>query len=133
MSGEIAQVQGTTARPRVLIVGAGFGGIECAKALKHTHVDVTIVDRNNHHCFQPLLYQVATAALTPSQIAWPIRSLLRDQANVTTYLAEIDGVDPAQRQVRAGALTLPYDYLVLAAGSTHSYFGHDEWAQVAPG
>jgi len=120
-------------RPRVLIVGAGFGGLLCAKALKHADVDVTIVDRNNHHCFQPLLYQVATAALTPSQIAWPIRSLLRDQANVTTYLAEIDGVDLDKREARAGALRLPYDYLVLATGATHSYFGHDEWAAVAPG
>jgi NADH dehydrogenase len=120
-------------RPRVLIVGAGFGGIECAKALKHADVDVTIVDRNNHHCFQPLLYQVATAALTPSQIAWPIRTLLRDQANATTYLAEINGVDADKREAKAGGLTLPYDFLVLATGSTHSYFGHEEWADVAPG
>lgn len=121
------------ARPRVLIVGAGFGGLLCAKALKHADVDVTIVDRNNHHCFQPLLYQVATAALTPSQIAWPIRALLRDQANVTTYLAEIDGIDLEKREARAGDIKLPYDYLVLATGATHSYFGHDEWARVAPG
>lgn len=120
-------------RPRVLIVGAGFGGLQCAKALKHAEVDITIVDRNNHHCFQPLLYQVATAALTPSQIAWPIRALLRGQANATTYLAEIDGVDLAKREARAGAIRLPYDYLVLAIGATHSYFGHDEWAPFAPG
>jgi NADH dehydrogenase len=123
----------SSARPRVLIVGAGFGGLQCAKALRHTEVDITIVDRNNHHCFQPLLYQVATAALTPSQIAWPIRALLRGQANATTYLAEIDRIDLAQREARAGDVRLPYDYLVLATGATHSYFGHDEWAPLAPG
>lgn len=120
-------------RPRVLIVGAGFGGIECAKALKRANVDVTIVDRNNHHCFQPLLYQVATAALTPSQVAWPIRAMLRNQANATTYLANVEAIDLEKREVRADALKLPYDFLVLATGAAHSYFGHDEWAPVAPG
>jgi NADH dehydrogenase len=123
----------TSARPRVLIVGAGFGGLQCAKALRHADVDITIVDRNNHHCFQPLLYQVATAALTPSQIAWPIRALLRGQANATTYLAQIDGIDLGKREAHAGEIRFPFDYLVLATGATHSYFGHDEWAPFAPG
>ncbi|MBS0386423.1 MAG: NAD(P)/FAD-dependent oxidoreductase [Proteobacteria bacterium] len=123
----------TKIRPRVLIVGAGFGGLSCARALKHTDADITIVDRNNHHCFQPLLYQVATAALTPSQIAWPIRALLRGQANATTYLAELDAIDLQKREASAGGLNLSYDYLVLATGATHSYFGHDDWERVAPG
>jgi NADH dehydrogenase len=123
----------TNRRPRVLIIGAGFGGIACAKALKRADVDVTVIDRNNHHCFQPLLYQVATAALTPSQIAWPIRSVLRTQANATTLLAEIDGIDLEKREACAGERRFAYDYLVLATGATHSYFGRDEWAAFAPG
>ncbi|MFT3729526.1 MAG: NAD(P)/FAD-dependent oxidoreductase [Terricaulis sp.] len=120
-------------RPRVLIVGGGFGGVACAKALKHADVDITLVDRNNHHCFQPLLYQVATAALSPNQIAWPIREVMRTQANVTTFMAEIDGVDLDAKIARAGAHKLPYDFLVIATGATHSYFGHDDWAPFAPG
>ena len=120
-------------RPRVVIIGGGFGGLACAKALKRTPVDITLIDRTNHHCFQPLLYQVATAALAPNDIAWPIRSILRAQANATTLLAEIDGADLAAKTVRAGALNVPYDFLVLATGATHSYFGHDDWAPFAPG
>jgi NADH dehydrogenase len=117
----------------VLIIGAGFGGLACVKALKRADVDITIVDRNNHHCFQPLLYQVATAALTPSEIAWPIREVLRAQANATTFMADIDAVDLDRREARAGELKFGYDFLVLATGAAHSYFGHDEWAAFAPG
>jgi len=120
-------------RPRVLIVGGGFGGIACAKALKHAEVDITLIDRNNHHCFQPLLYQVATAALSPNQIAWPIREVMRTQANVTTLMANVERIDATAHILHAGGHTLAYDFLVLATGATHSYFGHDDWADVAPG
>ena len=120
-------------RPRVVIAGAGFGGIEAAKALARAPVDVTIIDRQNHHCFQPLLYQVATAALSPADVAWPIRHIFRNQANATVLMTEIRGIDTARRIVHADLVEIPYDYLVLATGATHSYFGHDEWAQAAPG
>src|SRR5712675_1265206 len=106
--------------PRVVIVGAGFGGLWAAKALANAPVEVTVIDRQNHHCFQPLLYQVATAALSPADVAWPIRHILRKQANATVLMAEVRGVDTGKN-------------LVLATGATHSYFGHDEWADVAPG
>jgi len=121
------------ARPRVVIIGAGFGGLEAAKALRHVPVDVTVIDRHNYHCFQPLLYQVATATLSPSDIAWPIRGILRNQGNVTVLMAEVTGVNTEKRLVHAGPVVVPYDYLVLATGATHSYFGHDEWAAAAPG
>jgi NADH:ubiquinone reductase (H+-translocating) len=121
-------------RPKVVIVGAGFGGLECAKALARARADVTLVDRTNHHCFQPLLYQVATAALSPADVAWPIRHILRRQENTTVLMAEVTGVDTAARRVRiASGRPLPYDTLVIATGATHSYFGHDEWAALAPG
>ncbi|HEY1543610.1 MAG TPA: NAD(P)/FAD-dependent oxidoreductase [Xanthobacteraceae bacterium] len=120
-------------RPKVVIVGAGFGGIEAAHTLAKAPVDVTIVDRQNHHCFQPLLYQVATAALSPAEVAWPIRHIFRRQANTTVLMAEVRGVDTGRRIVHADAIDLPYDYLVLATGAAHSYFGHDEWADAAPG
>jgi len=120
-------------RARVLIVGAGFGGIACAKGLKRANVEVTLVDANNHHCFQPLLYQVATAALSPNQIAWPIREVLRTQANATTFMAAIDAIDLDAQAAHAGAHRFGYDFLVLATGAAHSYFGHDDWAPVAPG
>jgi NADH:ubiquinone reductase (H+-translocating) len=120
-------------RPKVVIVGAGFGGIEAAHTLAKTPVDVTIVDRQNHHCFQPLLYQVATAALSPADVAWPIRHIFRRQANTTVLMAEVRGVDTGRRIVQADAAEIPYDYLVLATGAAHSYFGHDEWADAAPG
>jgi NADH:ubiquinone reductase (H+-translocating) len=120
-------------RPKVVIVGAGFGGIEAAHTLAKTPVDVTIVDRPNHHCFQPLLYQVATAALSPADVAWPIRHIFRRQANTTVLMAEVRGVDTGRRIVQADAAEIPYDYLVLATGAAHSYFGHDEWADAAPG
>ena len=120
-------------RPKVVIVGAGFGGIEAAHTLAKAPVDVTIVDRQNHHCFQPLLYQVATAALSPADVAWPIRHIFRRQANTTVLMAEVRDVDTGRRIVQADAADLPYDYLVLATGAAHSYFGHDEWADAAPG
>ena len=120
-------------RPRVVIAGAGFGGIEAAKALARAPVDVTIIDRQNHHCFQPLLYQVATAALSPADVAWPIRHIFRRQKNATVLMADIRGVDTARRVVGADPVEIPYDYLVLATGATHSYFGHDDWAEAAPG
>src|ERR1700722_13508931 len=120
-------------RPRVVIAGAGFGGLEAAKALRAAAADVTVIDQQNHHCFQPLLYQVATAALSPADVAWPIRSILRKQRNATVLMAEIRGVDTGKRIVHTDSISVPYDFLVLATGATHSYFGHDEWAEVAPG
>ncbi|MFL5091469.1 MAG: NAD(P)/FAD-dependent oxidoreductase [Xanthobacteraceae bacterium] len=119
--------------PRVVIVGAGFGGMEAARALARSPVEVIIIDEKNHHCFQPLLYQVATAALSPADIAWPIRSMLRRQDNARVMLARVIAVDQADRIVRTVSLPVPYDYLVLATGATHYYFGHDEWAKFAPG
>src|SRR3989454_879910 len=120
-------------RPKVVIVGAGFGGLEAAKALSRVAVDVTVIDRQNHHCFQPLLYQVATAALSPADVARPIRHILRKQKNATVLMAEVRAIDTSKRLVQIDPMTIPYDYLVLATGATHSYFGHDEWAEAAPG
>lgn len=120
-------------RPHVVVVGAGFGGLAAAQALAGAPVTVTVIDRQNHHCFQPLLYQVATAALSPADIAWPIRALLSRQANTEVVMAEVTGIDTARQRVRAGPLEFPYDFLVLATGATHAYFGHPEWADVAPG
>jgi NADH dehydrogenase len=120
-------------RAKVVIVGAGFGGIETAKALRRVPVEVTVIDRQNHHCFQPLLYQVATAALSPADVAWPIRHILRKQKNATVLMAEVRAIDTIGRHVQIDSVGIPYDYLVLATGATHSYFGHDEWAEVAPG
>lgn len=119
--------------PRVVIVGGGFAGIEAARALAKAAVEVILVDRQNHHCFQPLLYQVATAALSPADIAWPIRSILNRQPNLRVIMAKVTGVDTRARIVHTDELDLPYDYLVLASGVTHAYFGHDEWESVAPG
>jgi NADH:ubiquinone reductase (H+-translocating) len=122
-------------RARVVIVGGGFGGLQAAKALADAPVHVTLVDRRNHHLFQPLLYQVATAALSPADIAQPIRSVLRGQPNVEVILAEVDTIDVAAKEVilDEDAGRLPYDYLILAAGANHAYFGHDGWAPDAPG
>jgi NADH dehydrogenase len=120
-------------RPRIVIVGAGFGGLFAAQALARTAADVTIVDRHNYHLFQPLLYQVATAGLPPSDVAWPIRSILARQRNATVLLGEVTAVDTARNLVALGERTLAYDYLVVATGSTHSYFGHDDWRPFAPG
>jgi NADH:quinone reductase (non-electrogenic) len=119
--------------PRVVIVGGGFGGIETAKALRHAAVKVTIIDRQNHHCFQPLLYQVATAALSPADVAWPIRHMLATQRNATVLMAEVRAIDTRKRLVLTGGESIPYDYLVIATGATHSYFGHENWATFAPG
>ena len=120
-------------RPRVVIVGAGFAGLEASKALAKTAVDVTLVDAYNHHCFQPLLYQVATAALSPADVAWPIRAILRAQQNVRVIMARVTAIDVKARRAHTTEIDLPYDYLLLATGSTHSYFGHDDWAPFAPG
>lgn len=121
-------------RHRVVIVGGGFGGIEAAKALRHTPVDVTLVDRRNFHLFQPLLYQVATAALSPGEIASPLRSVLKRQRNIEVYLAEAVDVDADARRVCfSDGQALPYDTLILASGSRDFYFGHDEWQGRAPG
>lgn len=119
---------------RAVVVGGGFGGFEAARLLAKNGVAVTLIDRRNHHLFQPLLYQVATASLSTSEVAWPIRHLLRRQANVTTLLAGVAGVDTAARQVRlADGTSVPYDSLILATGARHAYFGHDEWEPFAPG
>ena len=121
-------------RHRVVIVGAGFGGLWAVKHLRGAPVDITLIDRRNHHLFQPLLYQVATASLPPSEIAWPIRSMLRDRKDVTTILATVTGVDAAGRTVRlADESMVPYDTLILATGARHGYFGHDDWEPLAPG
>jgi NADH dehydrogenase len=120
-------------RPRIVIAGAGFGGLEVAKALRAAAADVIVIDQQNHHCFQPLLYQVATAALSPADVAWPIRRILRKQRNATVLMAEVRGVDAAKKLVHADSISVPYDFLVLATGATHSYFGHDDWAEVASG
>jgi NADH:quinone reductase (non-electrogenic) len=120
-------------RPQVVIVGAGFGGLFAAQALAKANADVTVVDRHNYHLFQPLLYQVATAGLPPSDIAWPIRSILRRQRNARVLLAEASRIDVANRVVELHDREIRFDYLVLATGSTHSYFGHDEWRGIAPG
>lgn len=119
---------------RVVIVGAGFGGLEATYRLKGAPVAITLIDRRNHHLFQPLLYQVATASLATSEIAWPIRHLLHDRPEVTTLFATVTGVDAAARRVLlGGGDAVPYDTLVLATGARHTYFGHDEWERFAPG
>ena len=126
------------AQPRIVIVGGGFGGLAAAKALKNTPAEVILIDRTNHHLFQPLLYQVATAVLSPGQIATPIRSILRHQKNVTVILGEVTGVDKDRKSVlfrnaERDGIQIAYDYLILAPGATHSYFGHNEFEEFAPG
>src|SRR5689334_7529881 len=118
----------------VVIVGAGFGGLETTYRLAGAPVEITLIDRRNHHLFQPLLYQVATASLATSEIAWPIRSLLREHKNVTTLLGSVMGVNTREKTVvlEDGA-SIPFDTLVLATGARHAYFGHDEWEAHAPG
>jgi NADH:ubiquinone reductase (H+-translocating) len=127
----------TTKAPLVVIVGGGFGGLAAAKGLKRSPVDVLLIDRSNHHVFQPLLYQVATSVLAPGQIASPIRSLLAKQANTSVMLGNVTGVDAPSKQVIVDAndkvARISYDYLILATGATHNYFGHDEFAAFAPG
>jgi NADH dehydrogenase len=119
--------------PRVVIVGGGFGGLSAAKALAKAPFDVALIDRNNHHLFQPLLYQVATAALSPADIAWPIRHVLRGQKNAHVMLAKVTGVDLTRKEVVTDDRRVPYDYLVIATGARHAYFGHHAWAEFAPG
>jgi len=119
--------------PRVVIVGAGFGGLEAAKKLACEKVQLIVIDRTNYHLFQPLLYQVATAALSPADIAAPVRAILHKCKNVEVMLAEVQSVDVNKRMVQAGDLHLSYDYLILATGARHSYFGHPEWERLAPG
>jgi len=119
---------------RVVIVGAGFGGLEAAVRLKGVKARITLVDRRNHHLFQPLLYQVATASLSTSEIAWPVRQLMRQRREVRTLLSTVVGVDVAARRVRLeGGGSVPYDTLILATGAGHAYFGNDEWEAFAPG
>jgi NADH dehydrogenase len=127
-------VTDSTHRPHVVIVGAGFAGLNAAKGLKDANVDITVIDRNNHHLFQPLLYQVATAVLSPADISAPIRSILRKQKNTRVLLADVTSVDREQQLVlTADGRSIPYDYLIVATGASHSYFGNDQWAPYAPG
>src|ERR1035438_1587207 len=118
--------------PRVVIVGAGFGGLNAARALAGASGQITVIDRKNHHTFQPLLYQVATAGLSPGEIAAPIRSILRSHKNIEVLMAEVTGFDLERRIVETSDTAVSYDYLVVAAGATHSYFGHDDWEPYAP-
>lgn len=119
--------------PRVVILGGGFAGLYAARALKDAAVAVTLVDRKNHHLFQPMLYQVATAALNPADIAAPIRSILSRQENCRVLLAEAKGIDAGASRVETDGPPIPFDYLIVSTGASHSYFGHDHWAQAAPG
>jgi NADH dehydrogenase len=118
---------------RVVVIGAGFGGLEAARKLAKLPLRVTVIDRKNHHTFQPLMYQVATAGISPAEIAAPIRWILRGRKNVEVLLGEVIGFDLSQKLVKLADLEIPYDYLIVAAGARHSYFGHDEWAPLAPG
>lgn len=121
-------------RPRIVILGGGFGGLLAARKLKRLRADVTVIDRSNHHTFQPLLYQVATAALAPTDIAAPIRHILRRQANATVIMGDVASIDPTRHIVMlTGGQEVPYDYLIVAIGTRHSYFSHPEWEQYAPG
>src|SRR5271157_1580734 len=120
-------------RPRIVIIGAGFAGLSAAKALRKAPVDLVVIDRHNYHLFQPLLYQVATAGLSPADIAAPIRQILGGQANTTVMLADVSGVDVRRKEVIAEGWRVRFDKLVIATGARHAYFGHDEWGRYAPG
>jgi NADH dehydrogenase len=121
------------ARPRVVIVGGGFGGLSAAKALRSVNADVTLIDRTNHYLFQPLLYQVAAGVLSPADIAMPTRFLLRRQRNATVLMADVTGVDTGRRTLDADGMVIPFDFLIVATGARHSYFSHPEWEPLAPG
>ena len=121
------------ALPHVVVLGAGFAGLTAVKVLASAACRVTLIDRRNYHLFQPLLYQVATAALSPADIATPIRSILRRQKNAAVLMARVEGIDAANRRVVLNDRSISYDYLVVATGSRHAYFGHDDWEPVAPG
>ena len=123
----------TQGKPRVIIIGAGFGGLEAAKKLACENVRLTVIDRTNYHLFQPLLYQVATAALSPADIAAPVRAVLSKCSNVEVFLAEVQSVDVEAKKVKTVDLEIDYDYLILATGARHSYFGHNDWEKLAPG
>ena len=123
-----------TQRPKIVVVGGGFGGLAAVQELKGVDADITLIDRRNHHLFQPLLYQVATTSLGPSEIAWPIRQLVHRRPEVTTLLGKVEGVDTAAKHVRLErGSTVSFDYLILATGAQHAYFGHDDWEPFAPG
>jgi NADH:ubiquinone reductase (H+-translocating) len=132
-NGSVIQPQPATAEPHVVIVGAGFGGLNAARSLRRAKAQVTIIDRRNHHLFQPLLYQVATAGLSPANIAYPIRSIVRRNLNTTVLLEEVCSVDLDRRCVTTTQGDIKYDFLIVAAGADNSYFGHDEWTRYAPG
>src|ERR1700682_5718254 len=119
--------------PGIVIIGAGFGGLNAALRLAHYPVRITLIDRKNHHTFQPLLYQVATAGLSPGEIAAPLRWILRGRPNVQVLLAEVQDFDLSRRVVKLPDEEIPYDYLIVASGASHAYFGHDEWEPLAPG
>jgi len=121
-------------RHRVVVIGGGFGGLAAIQRLKGADVDITVIDRRNHHLFQPLLYQVATTALSPSEIAWPIRMLVKHRPEVTTLLGNVTGIDKATQLVELeDGGRVPYDSLIIATGARHAYFGHDDWEPFAPG
>jgi NADH dehydrogenase len=120
-------------KPRVVVIGAGFGGLHAARKLAHSQLPITLIDRRNHHTFQPLLYQVATAGISPGDIAAPIRWIVRSDRNIEVLLGEVEDFDLEKRLVKLPDLEVPYDYLVVAAGATHAYFGHPEWEPFAPG
>jgi NADH dehydrogenase len=133
VTGILASMKGDVGRPRIVIVGGGFGGLYAARELAHHPVEIIVIDRKNHHTFQPLLYQVATAVLSPGEIASPIRGILHRHNNVNVILGEVTGFDLSARSVQMREEALHYDYLIVASGATHSYFGHDEWEVFAPG
>ncbi len=127
------QVQPTGVQPRVVIVGAGFGGLKASKALATAPVHLTVIDRDNYHLFQPMLYEVATAGLAPDDISSPIRETLKHQSNTEVLMAEVTSIDVQGQRVLMGDESVPYDYLIVATGASNNYFGHDEWRQLAPG
>jgi NADH:ubiquinone reductase (H+-translocating) len=131
---ELKPISPPGSRPKVVIIGAGFAGLEAARALSRAAVDIVLLDKKNHHCFQPLLYQVATAALSPADVVWPIRSIVSGQENVSVVMGDVCAVDKKSKIVRTKeGDRFHYDYLVIASGAYSSYFSHPEWAEYAPG